>query len=241
LITKKLYNNQTMKSDNISVEIFRDVDGRDMSIEAAVEGVERIRHVTTGIEIVRATKLLKIVNNGADRVQPNKIRWPKFEADMNIILTERSLFLPRESEPSESSDMYDNHISPLGIALKYGDKKIAVVDTVTPDFPELIAAHEIGHMFNLKKNGATWDSDVHCVSDGCMMYKTAGVVEIEQPIAQRGFRGLIERCGLREPEYSKFIVPSAEKFCDECVHQIDKTSYFIRQSKLGKYIPPEWR
>jgi hypothetical protein len=239
--TQKLYDIETMNREDISVEIFRDAGSRDVSIDAATDGVDRIRRITTGIEIVRATKLLKLTNDDqATLIKPARIRWPKFEADMNIVLTQRTLFLPPDNHSDTDIDSRGHGVRHFGVAMNASGKKIAMIDAASPDFPELVVAHEIGHMFNLKKNGQTWDSRSHCVHDTCVMYQTAGVEEVERPIERRGIRKLVESAGLIDVEYGNFIVPRAEEFCDECSHQLDKTSYFIKQSKAGKYIPPEW-
>lgn len=219
-----------MNQINISVEIFKEADRRDISIDTAEAGIDYVRRVTTGIEIVRSTRLLRLGDSEHASLYPDKIRWPSLSADMNIVLTDRTLY-------SAGDEL---HYGVAYVNRGLNNLKMAVVDVAKPDFPELTVAHEFGHLFNLKHGGETWDQSGHCVDTTCLMYKHPQTRQFEKRVEQRGIKKIMEYYGYKKPEYENFIEPVATEFCGECAHQLDKTSLFMKKAKAGEYIPPEW-
>lgn len=212
-----------MKNDNLTVEIFRDMDRRDISVDAAGMGIDHVRRVTTGIEIVRASRLLRIAQPEKSMVRPDKIRWRAFEADMNIILTDRPLY--------GSDDNLHHGVSYAQRGL--GARRVAIVDIANPEYPDLTVAHEAGHLLKLKSEGKTWDKNGHCIDKKCIMYPYEYTDEDDDLVKQKGINLWLERRGYRPAVYEKVKRPGATRYCDECAHQLDATAFFLKLAKSG--------
>ncbi|MEO7904299.1 MAG: hypothetical protein ABIR91_00735 [Candidatus Saccharimonadales bacterium] len=221
-----------MSNSEISVEVYRDVECRDAPVDAAESGVDLISRITTGIQIVRASRLLRIAPSDSDVVNIDKIRWPKFDADLNVVLTERPICA------NGGTVAYKYGVSVRDE--RAGSLRVAVVDINHPDFPDVVAAHELGHLFSLKKSGESWDNDGHCKLPSCLMQQYTQTIEREVPVTQRGLRRLSEKVGFSSVQYETTKHPKADEFCQECARQLDKSAFFLKESKAGKYIPSDW-
>lgn len=219
-----------MEQKNITVEVFRDQDNPKMSVEAAEGGIDRIRRVTTGIEIVRATNILRIADKEAESADIREINWPDFEADMNIVLTNRKI-----------DDGYHKDFT-RGISRSVkgiGALKVAVID-VGRDFSDITVAHEVSHLFSLKESGENWDKHGHCIDGSCVMHAAPSFELITKRVPARGFMKWMYRLGYSDSPYEKQLVPAVDEFCDECALQLDKKAFFHKQAKEGKDIPISW-
>jgi hypothetical protein len=79
-----------MSEKVVTVEVFRDADRQDVSIDAAEAGVDELRRVVTGIEIVRANRLIRVAQPEdpwivSDNLHPLR----QTEADLSIVMTDR--------------------------------------------------------------------------------------------------------------------------------------------------------
>ena len=220
-----------MNHNNISVEIFRDKDRKEISVDSAEMGIDHLSRVARGIEIVRATRLLRITNNPAvEVINTDNINWPSnLSADLNIVLTDRQLY-------SEGGVR-------LGVAHPtsgMGGKKVAFVDVFSSPQPELTVVHESGHLLNAKASGEKWDGEAHCTDPDCLMYPSLEIDIVEERVRQKGINAWRERMGFRTAEYRQVARPRAEVFCEECGLEIDKRSFFWLRAKSGETIPKEW-
>lgn len=219
-----------MEQKNISVEIFRDIDRPTVSIDAAEGGVDHLRRITRGIDIVRATRLIRIAKPEAATVTSDNIRWPRsFSADLNLIVTDRQII---------SADRQVGGVTHITPGL--GTLKTAVIDITAHNQPELIAAHEGGHLLHAKHSGVKWDGVAHCQDVTCYMYPVPIVELVQQRVRQKGVGAWLERQGLRPARYEEVTQPVAGSFCDECAEEIDKKALFLRMAKAGQAIPSGW-
>ena len=222
-----------MNRNNISVEIFRDKDRKEISVDSAEMGIDHLSRVARGIEIVRTTRLLRITNNtntAAEVINTANIDWPSnLSADLNIVLTDRRL--------------HSDGSARLGVAHPtsgIGGKKVAVVDVFSSPQPALTVLHESGHLLNAKASGEKWDGEAHCTDPDCVMYPSFEIDIVEERVRQKGINAWRERMGFRMAEYRQVIRPRAETFCDECALEIDKRSFFWLKAKSGETIPKDW-
>lgn len=219
-----------MKSEHISVEIFRDTDRREVAVDAAEVGIDQLSGVACGIKIMRATGLLKIAEPEAEVVNADKINWSnKFEADLNVVLTDRQIY------SAGNVLLGVTHMAP-GV----GSAKVAIVNVLSTPQPELTVAHEGGHLLNAKSSGEKWDGDAHCTDPTCLMYISSEIDIVEERVRQTGLHAWLERQGFREAEYELVHRPKAQTFCDECALEINKKSFFLQRAKLGKVVLNEW-
>ncbi|HEV7952090.1 MAG TPA: hypothetical protein VGO98_01830 [Candidatus Saccharimonadales bacterium] len=211
-----------MHQKKLTVEIFRDADRSNLSLDVAEPGIDEVRRIIAGIEIVRATRLLRITRPDQHMIKSDRMRWPKLDADFNIILTDRPLVTGsgiREYGHAETHRGSTN----LGIA---------IIDTATPDYPVSIVAHEFGHLFDVKKTGETWDGRHHCRDEDCFMQIYPSETKIvPERVRQSGVKNFMERYGYRKAQYVDIKTSNANRFCEECAEQIDKEAFFLRSTK----------
>lgn len=99
--------------------------------------------------------------------------WPRVEADINIILTERDLVLSKQVTPTGrlrqrghiKGNSYDYYV---GYSLVEAKRRMAFVQTANISCPEITAAHEIGHMIGVLEG----DELAHCLDQSCIMTET---------------------------------------------------------------------
>lgn len=219
-----------MKSEHISVEIFRDTDRRELAVDAAEAGIDQLSSVARGIKIVRATRRFKIADPRTEVVNMDKINWPNnFDADLNVILTDRQIYSAGNVA-----------LGVTNMAPGVGSIKVAVINVLSTPQPELTVAHEGGHLLNAKHSGEKWDGDAHCTDPTCLMFSSSEIDIVEERVRQTGLHAWLERQGFREAEYELVERPRAQTFCDECALEINKKSYFLQQAKLGKAVVNNW-
>lgn len=218
----------------LSVEIFRDEDSRHLSPEIAEHGIDNVDRIVRGIEIVRATRLFRMPVNAHGWVESsNRVRWPKFPADLNVILTEK----PIAAGP-DSKTLGDGSLSVGGVAHvdnTVDGLRVAIINTTLP-FADIAVAHETGHLLNLKNHGSTCDGEGHCVNDDCIMHPSQQP-EITFTSQYIGRRGIFRRKSYREKATG--YKSSTEQFCEECSHQARVNSFMLQKAKSGEYVPPD--
>lgn len=211
-----------MNQKKLTVEIFRDADRPNLPLDVAEPGIDEVRRITAGIEIVRTTRLLRVARPDQRMIKSDGIRWPNLDADFNIIVTDRPLVTVsglREYGHAETQRGSAN----LGVA---------IIDTANPDYPIPMVAHEFGHLFDVKKTGENWDGHHHCRDEDCFMQIYPSETKIvSERIRQSGVKNFMERHGYRKAQYVDKKTSNANKFCEECAEQIDKEAFFLKSTK----------
>lgn len=199
------------KEPGVSVEIFRDSSRKKLSTEAAEAGIDIVRQIATGVKIMKTTRLLTIAKSEQGFVDMAKIRWPKFDADLNVIVTDRPIFPPDMDRSDPTDDWLQAYLSGvMGISQRLpglGSTRVAVIDTQISSSTENVTAHEVGHLLNLKKQGETWDNESHCSTQECTMRPRLG---------------------------------GGEEFCNECTQQLGQSAFYFQKAKAGETVPEEW-
>jgi len=225
-------------SPGISVEVFRDRDARNLSTESAEAGVDIVRQITTGIEIIRTTGLITIANPKGDDFDMEKIRWPRFEADLNIVVTNRPLYDPdRDKNTTATANVLTGRKTTLvGNSLYVpgvGTGRVAVIDTSRSGSPVHVAAHETGHLLKLKSSGDSWNFKGHCIDPECLMQsgeKLETVTEYKPLSSLKAWLGC-------KPERTVTYKSLVEDFCDECTEQLDRNAHYYQLAKAGEMVP----
>lgn len=183
---------------SLSVEIFRDSATPTIDIEPAEQGIEHIRRVYKGINIVRATRLIHLDDeNGQLMIQPPKL--PSERADLSIILSGRSI-----TQSGKESVPHTQGARTVGFALVAS--RTAIVD-VNHGIAQRTVTHESGHLFNLKVKGETFDGKSHCTDDWCIMNAYDITRERYETLQIHG------------------VV--TERFCEECADQLCESAHNV--------------
>lgn len=226
--------------DHLTVEVFRDADRKDTSLDLAMPGIDLVRSHDVPLQVIRSDRLLRVARPEDDSVVANKIRWPKLGADLNIVLTNRPLF---DTAPSSSQDSLYARQDRLGVAL-YSDRplanKIALIGLGEMGHSDLTVAHEMAHLLNVQPTNAIEGNQRHCATERCVMHPVARREHIEERVPQKGIRLIQEKLGYRLPEYTDRLVPMAHDFCIDCGGQLAKRAFFLMMQKSGKTIPGGW-
>lgn len=190
--------------------------------------------ISSVLEIVKDSRLmhLKSENGWANT---DKISWPKFDANINIVLTHKALQKNSDIELLDPrGDLkVSNYIGrTLGsLGLKYMSA-VLLINTANSESTPTTTAHEIGHAIGLKTEGENFDGYLHCKSSDCLMFQASKTL-METITTTSKLFGLY-----RKTVRSIESVDNGHTFCDECTHQLGKYLCFLKEHKNGKTLAP---
>jgi hypothetical protein len=217
-------------SERITVEVFRDATASSfLDTTLALKGLANIaNHIDEDpFKVINDSRKLKITNNETDDVKLSAVNWPPLEANYSIILTDK--VIARDTEGAEVS----------GSALRLGTIKGVAAIRANIDEPELVAAHEIGHLMNLRYPDDLGE-ERHCTTTRCLMQQRTTKETVEKRIPKKGIPGFLERYGYLPPEYQKVERVAGRTFCPSCTEQLAKRAFFALRYLRGEYVHPNW-
>lgn len=186
---------------SLSVEIFRDQMTPRAQIEQATEAIDIIREAApdTDFHILADNQTFPLGQPAGNFVDLTDFRLNEpLQADINVILTDRILY-----------DQNFHAVTTPREKLLYGKafnlarslSRVAVIDAERA--PAMTTAHEVGHLFNVKSIGHTYDGQRHCIDSDCIMHAT------------------------------KVIGRQATKFCVECSAQLNENTLLAAEQHLS--------
>lgn len=214
--------------DHLSVEIFKDVDS-EADTEAGRQGVELVNSFVRNMRVVRNDRGLRLSNQGSGSVNLSKVRWPVFSADLNVIVTDKTILSDGQNEQAGTV---------LGEAQTWTNgSRIATIDTARSGAgARFVVAHETAHLIglNYQRQG---EKDGHCDIDECVMYpySVKDTDKILRP--QGGFRAWRERQGYIKPEWEERETLIQKSFCGNCIEQLAQRAFFLLMQKQGRTVP----
>lgn len=212
----------------LSVEVFRDYNYPEIDVQPADDGIEKINRIVQGIEIVRKTRLFKLPSWADGSIDMEKIDWPVFPADLNLVLTKTPL------SPTESSLTVISGMALSGN--KVYSPRVAVVDMSYEWTPQVVA-HETGHLLGLKQRGSTHDGEGHCRNAHCLMHYKDDRTNIVEKVRPKSISRLLKRNIAHE--HITAVESSQQNFCAECRHQLAVNAFMLAKAKAGNFVPSD--
>lgn len=221
-----------------TIEVFFDQDHPRYGQEEVQYALDYLNGIIAQMNVLNIGRGIRIRERTPNVIRPDQVKWPEFEADVNIFLTPRTIHLNGFASHAESAA--STRLSGVALTRSFGNPQIAIVNTETPYSVTATTVHEVGHTFRLKKSGITKDSDSqHCSLDYCVMNRYAEDLVAYQDVAERGLKGAIKHGLLRQPTVKTTkMVPTA--YCGECQEQASKVGFFRAKAKAGEYVLEEW-
>ena len=211
----------------LTVEIFRDADTPDISLDEVEAGIEAVRTIATGLQIVRKNRLVRIATPGADVVYPSKVRFARQSTDYNVVLTGREL----RDDLVKDDDKVESKIA----GMTY--KRVSIITSTSIDV-KLATQHETAHLLHLKRSGDAHDGDGHCTNEGCIMLANADVRPLYKfTFTQTRWDKVLRRPGTLHHEMVG-IESERKAFCGECTQQLGMIAFYLQKLKAGEAIPP---
>jgi len=205
---------------NPTVEIFQDLHSNAQPVELAHEALGYIATIIGPLDIVDDQRRIRLVNNAEQTyVDFNNVRWPRFAADVNIVLSQRAILQDGRGIPLHERDA-QAHRGPSGISQFGGN--VALIDTDKTTAVRSAAAHEFGHLYGLKKDGVNADGNsLHCAVRSCVMRPYVNQV----PRSFMDVAGaIIERPNPNEGGASRLPLDLRQRhYCDECAGQLARS------------------
>lgn len=153
---------------SLSVEVLRDIETPDVSIDAIVWGLEKTRYIAPSLEIIARNGMLRVNAEGTDHINTGNLPLYVFNADLNIIVTGRPIIVPERLRADELPRGKDY----IGTSLPHGrDKPFALIDGARSNSPANTAMHELGHLLKFPNRGRNFDGNCHCKIGGCVMHR----------------------------------------------------------------------
>ena len=155
----------------LSAAIYHDDTSPDISIEPALLGIEIVNTITPWIRIEQDMRSQRVGRHNLDYISGDTVRWPRFNADLNIVLTTRRLVSDEDVQSDGRLNYkklaYKDHLVGLAFSAdRVNSKRVALVDISSIKRPEHIVAHELGHLLGIK---GPIDDNLHCDSKRCLM------------------------------------------------------------------------
>lgn len=206
----------------ISVEVFSDA-AQDIDTDMVVHAIEYVNSIARNLEVIKASRRLRL--GTSESVNVNTIRWPKFTAHINVVLTERTLLVKGGSNPLGSSIVSP---PPLG--------SVAIVRNVEP-MVQTTTSHELGHTMFLRY---PFTDDSHCKNSNCLMQPANGVIDTRRRVKRGSIGAILEKAGFMDERYE--IVSSVDRtdFCEDCKEQLAKKAWFLARAHQGETLAGVW-
>jgi len=235
----------TEKIPPTTVEIFRDVDAhRDIPLESVYAAIEYVGEIAGKLTVINDSHRIRLGKPTYPMCVMERVRWPKFEAQMNLVLTERTIVSSATSQNAEKEAAITQLPRILGIAnfssfWRPTSKDVAIVDVAsTPNVKEVMT-HEIGHLFGLsrKNRAVSADGGTHCPDPTCVMKPDTGLRIAHEKVHKRGVSGILERIGIAAPEYVPRYVDEITPFCADCTEELGRTAMMRSLARQGRTVP----
>jgi hypothetical protein len=189
-----------------SVEIFKDADSGSVDLDAAFEGIELVAQ-DTGRLLVESGRRIKLHYGDGNGMDRRPVRWPRFVADFNIVVTDRAF----------EGDAEHEGYRPVGRSSLYEAGPQAAVVSTESRSVKLTVAHELGHMLGLKRPaGGRLEDIAHCATAACIMHEVSQVIPVKKMIPSTRGRHWMASLGIVEPQFSFSLPEPAHEFCDDC-------------------------
>lgn len=197
------------------VEIFQDTQSGVQPVALAHEALGYIATIVGPLDTVDDQRRIRLVNNPEQPyVDFDNVRWPRFSADANIVLTDRAILRDGKTIPAPERAAQARR-GPSGLS----QGNLALINTRGSTAVRSAIVHEFGHMYGLKKEGANADKNsLHCAVRSCVMRPYINQVP-------RSFMSaaevVLERPNPKGPDAAKLPLDLGQRhFCDECAGQL---------------------
>lgn len=197
-----------MSDRYLSTEIFYDDVVPNLSAEPALAGIDIVKSIAPWLRIERGMNPVRVGRSDDTYISTDAAYWPRFSADLNIVLTNRRLVCDEDLH-SDGRLNYKKLASKdhlIGAAFsrdRVYSNRVALVDSSSIRRPEHIVAHEIGHLLGIM---GSVDDNLHCESRRCLM----------SPMQYA--HGRADRA-----------------FCECCKQQLHDNSLKLRKAKAGRF------
>lgn len=161
-----------MSKRSISVEIFRDLETPDVSINDAVAGLADIQQLIEPLKIIDKNRRLKLSKLGSSAIYTNQITSFNIRSDFGIILTERPIIVASGAKDNklQSGQITVGNTWPNGRSSPF-----SLIDAQRSYSVKNSTMHELGHLFRVPGSGESYDGDCHCIDDNCVMHPLLAV------------------------------------------------------------------
>ena len=215
----------------LTVEIFKDLQTPEVSIDEVLEGVGKTALLAEGLDIVRTGRKLRISKPGAEVVLADKINsWPDFTADINIVTTARPIEISRKVNRTREMSSGTAVLGAAGVTGSLRNTmRVAIVRAGFRLQAAATAGHEIGHLLDVRPHQpARADDADHCADTNCLMAPSVEAASMEATTNHRiaGFFLNDRAVQAQSPEY-----------CDGCAESLGRNAYFLTKAKNGEFVP----
>lgn len=206
-----------------TIEVFHDADSAAIEVEPALTGIEMVSDIAGKLQLINTERRLRL-GLDADMIDEREIRWPKFAADLNVVLTNRQFSSVNEIGARVVGRAY------------FEDKgqRVALVTTQT-HFVDEAVAHEVGHLFGLKnvKDIGASEEMGHCPKRLCIMTANHETYEYLVPKQTTMPRRWLERLGIAQPQYDIEPYSMTTGFCGGCADDLREAAVVSFMAKNG--------
>lgn len=192
----------------LSAKVYQDSFSPDLPVERAIAGIEIVKTIAPWIRIERTQRAVTVGGTRRDFIVADTLAWPRLDADLNVVLTNRPLV--RDGDVLQTGGLDHKRLATqeetVGLAFHFsrvGSKRIALVNTRSIRRYEHTVAHELGHLLGVKGK----NDDQHCGQKTCLMYP------LLRPY------GRVDRI-----------------FCECCSGQLEDNSRALRKAKAGRFV-----
>lgn len=157
-----------MKTQPIEARIYLDTETPTVSPEIALHGLEIVRDIAPWIRVHKEIGSISLGKQ--EYVNTDRQYWPRFDADITVVLSERRLVDDKDLKQDGSLNLRKlsrgvQHIGWAYHAHRAGSNRVALIQANSITRAENIVAHEVGHLLGVEQQHATG----HCLCMNCVM------------------------------------------------------------------------
>jgi hypothetical protein len=165
-----LYRNQMSNQNTLSVGVYRDAVSPEIDTGIVSDGLALVGALAS-FKVLEEESIILPAEWGYDHLNVDSIGWPKLDGDINIVLTNRHLIKSEHirADGTVRGGQKVNGGELIGFSYLQGQKKItrvAVVDAAHITRPDVVVAHETGHLLDISIPVNKQD---HCPDKKCIM------------------------------------------------------------------------
>jgi hypothetical protein len=154
----------------ISIEVFRDIEAPDISIDAALAGLGEIKRVVGPIHIVERSGQLDPTQIKTSIIETLYVPKLDIQTDFGVIVTNRPMVPP----VADQQQLLDNNRVIVGRSWNIGDyKPFVIIDALRSINPRNTTMHETAHLLGIRN-----DKEGHCLRPDCIMHSKISIEQI---------------------------------------------------------------
>lgn len=162
-----------IRSEQLSAKVYWDTARPPDTLELAYKGLETMCETTDVIRILPERRKVHLASEDTLWIASSEVQGRRLEADLNIILTDRQIYIPPD-ENDIALGISPDLSAKVGVAVTnhcVNSARNALIDVLRSNDVAAVVEHEVAHLLRVSPATPYSDEDAqHCQKKACTMY-----------------------------------------------------------------------